>query len=107
MTLTDTNMTETEGKFATCHSFDDSFMVHWASKAPDKVKGSGLACVISKKWAAHFWNKTIFSPYLMVVKFLFKNFELWVWILYAAPSDPLLLQDSFLIIKKASKELTP
>ena len=84
--------------------FTDSFAVHWALKDPDKLKSSGLACIISKKWAAHFWNKKVFSPYLMAVQFLFKNLELWVWILYAAPSEASILQDSFNIIESACKE---
>ena len=68
------------------------------------MKSSGMACVISKKWAAYFWNKMIFFLYLMAVKFLFKNLELWVWIIYAAPSEPSMLQDSLSIIEEVGKE---
>ena len=98
-------MTKAEGKFDTCHTFNDSFTIHWASKALDKLKDSGLACVISKKWAAHFWNKTIFFLYLMAIKFLSKNLELWVWIIYAAPSELSMLQDSLSIIDEVGKEM--
>ena len=62
------------------------------------MKGSGVACIVNQKWAKHHWETVVFSPYLLNIKFLFQNLQINVWTIYAAPSDLLILQNSFNII---------
>src|SRR6266496_2336386 len=76
-----------EGLFAMHRKFKDSYKIFWAGKEDTKIKESGVAMIINNKWARHFWEKIIHSPYLMQVKFLFKKFQVHVWILYVAPSE--------------------
>src|SRR6266496_1957040 len=76
-----------EGLFAMHRKFKDSYKIFWAGKEDTKIKESGVAMIINNKWARHFWEKIIHSPYLMQIKFLFKQFQVHVWILYVAPSE--------------------
>src|SRR6266496_2997106 len=62
MTITNINLTESEGKFAIHQYYANHFAIQWASKDSNKMKGLGLARIISKKWAVHYWSKTVFSP---------------------------------------------
>ena len=78
--------------------FKDTYKIFWASRDLEKMKGSGVACIVHCKWAKHHWETVVFSPYLLNVRFLFQNLQLNVWTIYAAPSDLLILQDSFNLI---------
>src|SRR6266498_2905933 len=86
-TLSDTNLSTYEGLFAKHQKFKNSHKILWAGKEETKIKGSGIAVIVNHKWARHYWEHIIHSPYLMQVKFLFKQFQVHVWILYAAPSE--------------------
>ncbi len=97
-TLTDTNLTANEGLFTIPARFKDTYKIFWASRDMDKMKGSGVTCIVNQKWAKHHWETVACSPYLFNIHFLFQNLQLNVWTIYAAPSDPLILQNSFDLI---------
>ncbi len=99
-TLTDTNLMEREGFFTIPSRYKDTYRIFWASRDLEKMKGSGVACIVNQKWAKHHWETVVFSPYLLNVKFLFQNLQLNIWTIYTMPLDPLILQNSFDIIAK-------
>ena len=43
----------------------------------------------------------------MMIKLLFKNLELWLWVIYAAPSDASILEDTFKVISTEARKDTP
>ncbi|PKY35831.1 DNase I-like protein, partial [Rhizophagus irregularis] len=57
------------------------------SERDQKTKGSGTALVIHNKWMKHYYSVVRISPYILVVKFLFIQREIWVWSIYAAPNN--------------------
>ncbi|PKY60566.1 hypothetical protein RhiirA4_431220, partial [Rhizophagus irregularis] len=57
------------------------------SERDQKTKGSGTALVIHNKWMKHYYSVVRVSPYILVVKFLFIQREIWVWSIYAAPNN--------------------
>ena len=69
-----------------------------ASNDRDKMKGSGVACIVNQKWAKYYWETVVISPYLLNIKFLFQNLQINVWTIYITPSDQSLLQQSFDLI---------
>ncbi|CAB4416101.1 unnamed protein product [Rhizophagus irregularis] len=57
------------------------------SERDQKTKGSGTALVIHNKWMKHYYSVVRISPYILVVKFLFIQREIWVWSIYATPNN--------------------
>ncbi len=101
-TLSDTNLSTYEGLFAMHQKFKNSHKIFWAGKDEAKIKGSGVAVIVNNKWARHYWEHIIHSPYLMQVKFLFKQFQVHVWIIYTAPSETGSLNQILEIITRTS-----
>ncbi|CAG8777396.1 18140_t:CDS:1, partial [Rhizophagus irregularis] len=52
-----------------------------------KTKGSGTALVIHNRWMKHYYAVERISPYIIIVKFLFIQREIWIWLIYAAPNN--------------------
>src|SRR6266542_1121638 len=106
MTLTDTNLSSRDGRWAPLVDHARDFSIIWSDKAPDKIKGSGLACIINHKWRKHFWKADRISPYFMNVQFLFKGLIICIWIIYAAPADPAILTNALAHIQKECSSRT-
>ena len=100
MTLTDTNISARDGQWTPLVDHARDFSIIWSDKAPNKIKGSGLACIINHKWRKYFWKADKISPYLMNVRFLFKGLIICVWIIYAAPTDLSILPKALAHIQK-------
>ncbi len=100
MTLTDTNISSRDGQWTPLVDHARDFSIIWSDKDPDKIKGSGLACIINHKWRKYFWKADKISPYFMNVRFLLKGLIICVWIIYAAPADPSILPKALAHIQK-------
>ncbi|EXX62137.1 hypothetical protein GLOIN_2v1775230 [Rhizophagus irregularis DAOM 181602=DAOM 197198] len=57
------------------------------SERDQKTKGSGTALVIHNRWMKHYYAVERISPYIIIVKFLFIQREIWIWLIYAAPNN--------------------
>lgn len=88
MAINETNIDGKTGKFIIHETQKDKVKGYWSNSVSDKIKGSGVALIVNDKWASHYYQHKEYSPYLMVVKFIFrKHCQIWVWIVYAAPSE--------------------
>ncbi|CAB4495443.1 unnamed protein product [Rhizophagus irregularis] len=48
------------------------------SEHDQKTKGSGMALVIHNRWMKHYYAVERISPYIIIVKFLFIQREIWI-----------------------------
>src|SRR5436190_340691 len=87
LALNETNCTERDINFKISPEHKNDFQFIWSSKDDAKSKGSGVAIIFNKTWAPYYYNHTIFSPYLIQVKFLFYGRELIVWAYYIPPNN--------------------
>ncbi|CAB5387718.1 unnamed protein product [Rhizophagus irregularis] len=57
------------------------------SERDQKTKGSGTALVIHNRWMKHYYAVERISPYIIIVKFLSIQREIWIWSIYAASNN--------------------
>ena len=87
LALNETNCEEKDATFKLTDHQKKDYQFIWSTKDESKQKGSGVALIFRKTWSKYYYGCTIFSPYLIQVKFLFYGRELIVWAYYIPPNN--------------------
>src|SRR5438046_12992 len=75
LALNETNCAESDINFKITSDLKKNFQFIWSKKDDAKSKGSGVAIIFNKIWISYYYKHTIFSPYLIQVKFMFYGRE--------------------------------
>src|ERR1043165_82436 len=73
--ITETNLTEREGKLLT-HATGKKYVGFWTNAAEDKKKGSGIGIMIDEQWEKHIGAVKKISEYMIEIILYFKQLEL-------------------------------
>ena len=87
--ITESNLTEREGKFLT-NNTKRRFIGYWASATEDKKKGSGVGILVEEQWEKHVGAVKRISEYMIEVILYFKQLELVVIGVYIPPNNKIL-----------------
>src|ERR1043165_9495568 len=84
--ITETNLTEREGRFLT-HAANKRYVGYWSSAAEDKKKGSGVGILVEEQWEKHVGAVKRINEYMIEITLYFKQLELLVIGVYIPPSN--------------------
>jgi exonuclease III len=84
--ITETNLTEREGRFLTLAA-NRKYVGYWTNAAEDKKKGSGLGILIEEQWEKHVGAVKKISEYMIEITLYFKQLELVVIGVYIPPNN--------------------
>src|SRR6185295_1189126 len=87
--ITETNLTEREGKLLT-HATGKKYVGFWKNAAEDKKKGSGIGIMIDEQWEKHIGAVKKISEYMIEIILYFKQLELVIIIVYIPPNDKII-----------------
>jgi exonuclease III len=83
--LTETNITEKEGRFQTLD--DMRYRSFWSNANPLKKKGSGVGLLIDQIWEKHLGQIERVNEYMLIATLLFRQLELEIIVVYFPPNN--------------------